>query len=249
MNFGENKWLWVGISLLIIAAAVIVWLIASAEPPRLVILYDEIGDLKKGDPVVWKGFNIGKGEEIQPLIENRIGVTIRLREDYASKITRGSDFILKQAGLLGLMGSNAVEVITPATPGLPFSNGERIPGKITPRTSLLEEGKKWTLEYWKRLSDSANELLEQFKTSPYKKEAEEALAKLRTLSDEGAAKAAEGWQKFRRDHQKEFDSVFSELERIRDEMRKKGDQRGAERLDDEINKIRHNAEAEPKPDR
>jgi ABC-type transporter Mla subunit MlaD len=196
MPFGENKWIWIGIMAVVVAIAVILGFVLLSEPFRLMVLFDEVGDLKKADPVVWKEFTIGKVEEIQPLVDNRIGVTIRLREDYATRITHGSEFVLKRTAFLGLVGSNAIEVITPSTPGTPFARGEKVMGKITPKTSLLEDSKKWTLDSWNKLRDATSAMVEEFRTSPYKAEAEDALSHLKTLAEEGAAQVKGGLQQF-----------------------------------------------------
>jgi len=245
MTFGENKWIWIGIMAVVVAIAVILGFILLSEPFRLIVLYDEVGDLKKEDPVVWKEFTIGKVEQIQPLVDNRIGVTIRLREDYATRITRGSEFVLKRTAFLGLVGSNAIEVITPSTPGTPFARGEKILGKITPKTSLLEDSRKWTLDSWNRLRDATSALVEEFRTSPYKKEAEDALSSLKSLAEEGAAQAKEGLQHFRKNHSKDFEDIVKKLEILRDQMRKKGDERAARQLGEQIEKIRQSAEIPP----
>ena len=68
------------------------------------VLLDDVGDLKKGDPVVWKTFTIGKVESIEPLVDNHVGVTISIKEDYAPGISHGTTFMLRSSQLMGLIG-------------------------------------------------------------------------------------------------------------------------------------------------
>ena len=238
MPGSEGRGIWLAVAALIILAALLVYVIVSAKPFTLVVLFVEVGDLKKEDPVVWKGFNVGRVEEIQPLVDGKFGVTIRIKDDYVSKITHGSEFLLKRAALLGLVGKNAVEVVTPATAGSAFASGEKVQGRAPSTDSILEQGKTWSLEYWQQVKDLTARLVEQFQDSPYRKEAEGALEKLRGLVEKSGGQARDQVEEFGKAHQKELEAALRTLERIRDEMRSKGDASGANELDKQIQKLK-----------
>ena len=237
MSFKDNKGLWSGVAALVVIAAVLIWILASAEPFRLVILFDDIGALKKGDPVLWKGFEIGKVEDIKPLVENRIGVTIRIKEDYARNITHGAEFILKRSALLGLLGRDAVEITTPSEPGAPYERGERVQGKSTPKPSLIQQGTELGLSYWNQLKDEASRVAEEFRRSPYRTDVEQALDQVKTLAQQGASQAKDGLAQFQKDHKKDLEDAIAKLKNLRDKLLKKGDQSGAKRLDQGIEKL------------
>ncbi len=240
MSFNENKGLWLMVICTAVVGAALMWLLLSARPLRLVILYDRVGDLKQDDPVIAQGITIGKVEDIRPLVNNQIGVTVRIREDYASKITRGTSFILREASWFGLVGKNAIEVVTPGTPGPPFSGGEEVQGVIPVEPSLVEQGKKWSQEYWQQLKIATNQLVDALHSSPYRKEAAAILNQLQNLADEGAREAREGLEDFRKAHQKDMDEIVTKLEKLRDEMRRSGDIPGASRIDKEIQRAKGN---------
>ncbi|HYK91596.1 MAG TPA: MlaD family protein [Acidobacteriota bacterium] len=240
MSFSENKGLWLMVVFMAVVAAVLVWVILSAQPLRLVVLYERIGGLKHDDPLMLQGITIGKVEDIKPMVDNQIGVSVRIREDYASKLTEGTNFILREASFFGLVGKNAIEVVPPPTPGRQFSRGEKVQGQIPSQPSLIEQGKKWSQEYWIQLKSDTSQLIDVLRTSPYRYEAEAALDQLRTLADEGARVAREGMEDFRRSHQKDLDEILKKLEQLRDEMRRKGDVPGASRIEKEIQRARGN---------
>ena len=238
MSFRENKGLWLSVGAAVIALAVLIWLLVSGGPRTLVVLFPDIGELKREDPVVWHNYVVGRVVKIEPLVDNQIGVTVRLNEDYAARITRGTQFTLKRAALFGLVGSNAIEVETPSEPGPAFADGERIQGISPPKPTLVEQGKQLTLAYWQQLKDQAAQLLEEYKQSPYRKEVEAALVQLKIMAEEGTKQAKESLEQFRKDHQQEFDAVMQKLEQARHWMRKKGDEAGARRIQDEIDKLK-----------
>jgi ABC-type transporter Mla subunit MlaD len=230
-----HKVTWLLVAVAAICALVIVWIVATPEPFRLVILFDEAGALKKGDPVVWKEFNVGKVERIEPLVDNRVGVTIRIKDEYSAKITRGTEFVLKRSALLGFVGKSGIEVVTPDSPGLPFANLEHIPGKVPERTSVIAQARERTVEYWRQLKEQTGAAIEEFKSSPEGREVLEVLGELQALAVEGARQARDSLGE---DHQKQVDALVQKLERIRDEMRKRGQEEPAERIDQEIGRIR-----------
>lgn len=238
MLFTRGKWLWglcVVIGLVGIAAF---WMIYTAQPLRLVVLFDDVGDLKKGDPVVWKTFTIGKVEGIEPLVDNRIGVTISVKEDYAPRVTHGSTFTVRNAHLLRLIGQDAIEVQTPESPGSPFARGEKVQGVRVEETSLLEEGKRWTLEKWSLLKDQVNQMLEESRSSAYRTELEDALAKAKVLAEDETREVRQDADKLRKEHAKDFEEALRRLEAIRDEMSRKGDKAAARLLDEQIARLR-----------
>jgi hypothetical protein len=238
MGFATGKWFWVLSLLVLIAGAGVVWMLLSAQPLRLMVLFDDVGDLKKGDPVVWKTFPIGKVENIEPLVDNRIGVDIAIKEDYARRLSHGATFSLRTSHLLGLIGQNAVEVQTTALPGAPFTEGEKVQGVREEQGSLLEEGKQWTLEKYRLLKDQVSRMIEESKSSAYRAELEEALAKARVLAEEGAQEMRPDAEKFRREHEKDFEGALKKLEEVRDEMSRKGDRAAARVLDEQIARLR-----------
>jgi hypothetical protein len=233
----DNKALWLIIVGMAAVIAVLIWLLIGNEPYRLVILFDDIGGLKKEDPVVWKGFDIGKVEDIRPLVDNKIGVTIRVKEDYVTGLTHGTEFTLKRGPLLGLLGRDAVEVFTPASPGSPFSRGEKVRGRAAPQPSIISEGKELGAQYWNQLKDETSRLLQDFRNSPYQKDVDEALAKLKALSEEGLLQAKDGLAKFGRDHQKDLEDAVANLKSLRDKLLKLGDRAGAQRVEKQIEKV------------
>ncbi len=238
MALGSNKGFWLLCLLLVILGVFAIWMITSAKPLRLVVLYDEIGQLKKGDPVVWKTFTVGKVESVEPLVDNQIGVTISIKEDYADRITQGTTFTLQSEQLLGLIGQNAIEIELPPTPGRPYEQREKVQGVRIPETSLVEEGKRWTLDQWRRLKDQVSVILEESRSSPYRAELEEALARTKTLAEQGIQQVKEGAEKFRKEHERDFEDALKNLERIRDEMARKGDQAASKALTEQIEKLR-----------
>ena len=237
MAFGEHKGLWLGLVVVVVVVGALVWLVLSGGPQTLVILFPEVGDLKKDDPVVWRGYTVGSVAKIDPLVDNQVGVTISLRQDYAAKITRGSRFTLKQASLFGLVGTNAIEVETASEYSLPYLDGEKVQGTSMARPTLVEAGKQKTIEYWEQAKKQAAALMEEYRNSPYRREVEDALAQLKTLAEQGAVQAKESVEQFRKDHQKELDAIVRKLEEARDWLRKKGDELGAKKLQAEIDKL------------
>jgi len=238
MSFREHKGLWLGILAVLVAVVALVWLLVSGGPSTLVILFPEVGELKRNDPVLWRDYTVGRVEKIEPLVDNQIGVTIRIRDDYAAKITRGTKFTLKQASLFGWLGQNAIVIETPSETGLPYLDGERVQGESPPRPTIVEQGKQQAQEYWLRLKDQAAALLDEYQKSPYRKEVEDALAELKNLAEKGAGQAKDELAQFRKDHQKELDSAIAKLEQARDWIRKKGDELGARKIQEEIDKLK-----------
>jgi ABC-type transporter Mla subunit MlaD len=238
MSLSENKGLWLALAVAAILVGVLLWVLLSSKPFVLVVLFNDVGDLKRGNPVQWKGFTIGKVDRIEPLVDNQIGVTIRLREDYADRVTHGTEFLLKRASLMGLVGENAIELTTPAAPGTPFSSGEKVQGKSESAPTLLEDGKRVALEFWQQLEDRTNRLREDFQDSPFRKEAAEALKELGVLAEKGAEEAREGVDQFRKDHRQEIDRMLKKLEELRDKLRHAGDQAGAQRVEKEIESLK-----------
>jgi ABC-type transporter Mla subunit MlaD len=238
MSFKENKGVWLGIAAGVLAITALIWLLVSGGPSRLIVLFPDIGDLKREDPVVWRTYTIGRVDKIEPMVDNQIAVTIRIREDYVSRITQGARFTLRRASLFGLIGNNAIEVETPSEPGRPFMDGEMVQGISPPKPSLVQQGKEWTLENWQQLKDQAAQLLEEYRKSPYRKEVEDALTQLGALAAEGARQAKEGLAQFRKDHQKDLDTALQKLEQARDWMREKGDEAGARKIQDEIDRVK-----------
>jgi len=238
MSFAPGRLFWGLCILVLIAGAVVFWMLYTAQPLRLIVLFDDVGDLKKGDPVVWKTFTIGKVENIEPLVDNQVGVTISIKEDYASRISRGATFRLRSSQWLGLIGQNAIEVKTPASPDTPFARGEKVQGVRAEESSLLEEGKQWTLEKWRLLKGQVNQMLEESRSSAYRAELEDALEKAKVLAEDGTQEIRQGAEKFRKEHEKEFEEALKKLEHIRDEMSRKGDKAAARLLDEQIAKLR-----------
>jgi ABC-type transporter Mla subunit MlaD len=238
MSFRENKGLWLGLAVAAVALAALIWLLLSGAPRTVLILFPDVGDLKRDNPVLWHEYAVGKVIKIEPLIDNQVGVTIRLNEDYARRITRGSSFSLQRTALFGYVGRNAIIVETPSEPGLPYDEGEHIQGISLPKPTLVEESKQLAIEYWQRIKDQVAELKAQYEKSPYRREIEDALTQLKVLADEGARQAKEGLEQFRTDHQKDIDAVVKKLEEARDWIRKKGDEAGARRLQDEIDRLK-----------
>ncbi len=238
MSFGENKGLWLSLGAVVLALIAILWILLSASPPTLVILLPETGELRKDDPVLWHEFAVGKVTRIEPLVNNQFGVTIRLNEDYASRITQGTTFTLRRSALLGLVGRNAIDIELPSSPGRPFQNGETVQGVSPPAKSLVDQGKQLTIEYWKELTGQATALIEEYKQSPYKKQVDDALQQLKALAEDGARQAADKLAEFRNSHQQDIDRIVKKLEEARDWLRKKGDAPGAQRLQKEIDGLK-----------
>ncbi len=234
MSFGENKGLWLSVGAVIIAGTALILILISAAPRTLVVLFTDVGELKVEDPVVWHDFVVGKVVKIDPLVSNQIGVTLRLNEDYNTRITHGTSFTLRRAALFGFVGKNAIDIEPPTSPGRPYENGEIVQGITPPKPTLAEEGKQLTEQYWQRLKEQAGELLEEYRKSPYKNEVEDALRQLEGLAQDGAKQAKDRLEQFHKDHQEELNSVMRKLEQARDWMRKKGDEAGAQRLQKEI---------------
>ncbi len=238
MSFTPGKWFWVLCVVVGLAGIALFWMIYTAQPLRLVVLFDDVGDLKKDDPVVWKTFTIGKVVGIEPLVDNQVGATISIKEDYAPRVTHGSTFRLRTAQLMGLMGQNAIEVQTPESPGTPFARGEKVQGVRAEETSLLDEGKRWTLEKWSVLKDQLNQMLEESRSSAYRAELEDALAKAKVMAEDGAREIRQDADRLRKEHAKDFDEALRKLEDIRDGMSRKGDKAAARLLDEQIAKLR-----------
>jgi len=233
----ENAALWLSVVTLVALSAVLVWLLATAEPFRLVVLFEDIGALKKDDPVVWKTFQIGKVEEIRPLIENQIGVTIRIREDYAPSITHGTEFALKRGALMGFLGTDAVEVITPVNPGTSFANREQVYGRRARTSSLLEQGRELGLRYWQDLKDQTEALTNHFKDSPYQAEIRQAIEQLGAVLQDGIVAAGKSVAEFSKDHKKDIEAALARLKAIRDKLLQAGDQPGARSIQKRIEKV------------
>jgi hypothetical protein len=238
MLFHSHRGFWLAAALLAVLAGVIVWLVTTNEPFRLTVLYDEIGELSKDDPVVWRTFTVGMVEEISPLVDNKIGVRIRLKDEYAPKITHGTEFVLKRAVLMGMVGTNGIELVTPKTAGTPFSSGEKVAGTIPPRTSVVSEGARLAVAYWRRLSEEASLGVEEFKSSPRGQEILQILSDLQSLAGEGLRQAGDGLARFGKDHEQDVEALLRRLEAIRDELRSKGDPAGADRVQRRIEKFR-----------
>ncbi len=238
MSFQENKGVWLGLGAAAIALGALIWLLISGAPRTLVILFPDVGELRHDDPVIWHDYIIGRVLKVEPLVDNQVGVTIRLNEDYAQRITHGTSFTLRRAALFGYIGNNAIIVETPSEAGAPYAEGEHIQGISPPKPTLVEQGKQAAIDYWQRILDEAAALKDQYETSPYRRDIEDAIAQLKALADQGANQAMEGLEKFRKDHQKDIDAVVKKLEAARDWIRKKGDEAGARRIQKEIDNLK-----------
>jgi len=230
------KW-WAGLTVVAVAA-IVAWFLLSPGGFPLVVLVDDVGGLKKDAPVLWREFPIGKVKEIRPLVDNKIGITIELRSEYASQITRGSEFRLKPAKWLGLIGEDTLEIVTPPKPGAPFQPGEKVEGTVMTADDLLEVGKQWTLEHWEQLKQQTSELVSRFQNSRYRKEIEELLGRIRDLSEEGASVAQGEAEQFQKKHRKDWEDLVNRLEKIRNEMRAAGEESEAREVEKQIERIR-----------
>lgn len=215
MSLSANKTTWLAAVVAAGLIAALLWFLLASKPFLLVVLFEDTGGLERGDPVLWKGFTIGRVEKVEPLVDNRIGVTIRLREDYGNRITHGSEFRLRRASLLGLAGTNAVEVVTPDSPGAPFASGEKVQGISNPGRSLLDKGGQAAAEFWQYLREESGRLAEEFRNSPYREQASEALKELGSLVEKGARQVKEGAEQFRKEHQEEIDRLLRKLEDLK----------------------------------
>ena len=234
MSFRDRKGMWAGLALMAVLVGVLLWLFLFSRPFLLVVLFDDVGGLKRGDPVLWKGFAIGRVESIEPLVDNKIGVTIRIRQDYEGRISHESEFVLTRSALMGLIGQDAIEILTPASQGRPYTNGEKVQGKSPPAPTLVEQGMSLAQQFWRELSEQAGRLMNQFQNSPYRQEAADAFKELEALAKQGMASAKEGLEQFRENHQSEIDRVLKKLSDLRDRMRKAGDEAGARELEKQI---------------
>jgi hypothetical protein len=81
-------------------------------------------------------------------------------------------------------------------------------------------------------------ILEESASSPYRAELEKALARAKELAEQGARQVKEGAQYFRKEHEKDFQDALRNLERIRDDMARKGEQAAARALTEQIEKLR-----------
>lgn len=206
-------------SIVVLGLVLGAWFLLRSEPFTLVILFERVGGLRKDDPVTWKGFTIGKVEKIEPLVENRIGVTVRIAEDYAGRLGEGTTFSLVETSFFGMLGKNGIEVATPEKPSRPLASGEKIIGTIPYRPSLLEQGRQWTLEQWGQVRGRTTELAEEFRNSPHRAEAEEAVSRLGRIASDAARQTGETLEDFRREHQGELDEILRKLDRLRKELR------------------------------
>jgi hypothetical protein len=240
MSFRDHKGMWAGLALMAVLVGILLWLFVFSRPFLLVVLFDDAGGLKRGDPVLWRGFAIGRVERIEPLVDNKIGVTIRIRQDYEGRIPRESEFVLKRSSLMGLVGQDAIEILTPATWGTPYVNGEKVQGKSLPAPTFVEQGKSLAQQFWRELSEQAGRLMSEFQASPYRREAADAFQELETLARQGMASAKEGLEQFRKDHQDEIDRVLKKLSDLRDRMRKAGDEAGAREVEKQIEGLKAN---------
>jgi ABC-type transporter Mla subunit MlaD len=240
MTLNENRGLLLMVMCTVAVALALIGIIISARPLRLIILYHDIDGLKQDDPVVLRGVTIGKVEEIRPRSQAQTGVTVRIREDHASSLTHGTAFILRRGSILGLIGNSSIEVVTPSTRGTPFANGETVEGTLPPQSSLIGEGKRWTRESWKQLKLETGRLLEALQSSPYREEAEDILAQLGTLAEQGAQQARERLEDFQQAHQKDLQELIIRLERLGAEMRRRGDGAGAARIEKEVERVKGN---------
>lgn len=206
--------------IVLVTLAIGAWFLLRSEPFTLVILFDRVGGLRQDDPVTWKGFTIGKVEKIEPLVENRIGVTVRISEEYAGRLGEGTTFSLAESSFFGMLGRNAIEVDTPDRPSRALAAGEKILGVIPDRPSLLEQGRKWTLEQWSQIRERSAELAGEFRNSPHRAEAEEALDALGKLASDAARQTGESLEDFRKRHQAELDEILGKLDRLRQELKR-----------------------------
>jgi len=245
MSLGNLKGLWMALAISAALVAGVFWLLFLTEPFTLVILFDDVGKLREGDAVLWRDFKVGEVEDIQPLVENQIGVTIRLDGDYVSQITRGTEFTLQRATLLGLMGQNAIVIATPQTPGSPFDKNEKILGTSEPLQSLLDQGRQVSSHYWEKLKTQSGQLMEKIQSSPHREEALEALNHLIELAGEGAQQAKEELGQFRKDHADEIEKILEELDRIGRRMLEGGDEIGAQLMREQIDRVKGNAPDPP----
>jgi len=81
-------------------------------------------------------------------------------------------------------------------------------------------------------------MLEESRSSPYRAELEDALARAKVLAEEAAREARQDAEKLRKDHAKDFDQALRKLEDIRDEMSRKGDKSAARMLDEQIARLK-----------
>jgi len=194
------------------------WFLIRPEPFTLTILFDRVGGLRQDDPVTWRGFTIGKVEKIEPLVENRIGVMIRIAGDYAGRLGEGTTFSLAESSFFGMVGQNAIDVETPENPSRPLTSGEKVVGVIPDRPSLLEQGRNWTLEQWNQVRERSAALADEFRNSPRRAEAEEALEALGKIASDAARQTGKSLEDFRKHHQAELDEILRKIDRLRQEL-------------------------------
>ena len=178
------------------------------------------GGLRKDDPVTWRELTIGKVDKIEPLVENRIGVRIKIRSEYADRLDEGATFTLVEPSFFGLLGAHGISVDTPQPRGKPLARGQHVPGITPPRRSLVEDSKRWTLEQWREVRDGTADLLAEFEKSPLRGDAEEALADLKRAAAEAAEKTGSSLEEFKRKHQDDLDRALRKLDRLRDELKR-----------------------------
>lgn len=237
MFIARSRTFWAGLVVVLLLLAGTVWILTD-RPLYLVVLFDDVGSLKKEAPVLWKNFTIGMVTDIEPLVDDRIGVTVRIKSDYATKITRGSEFRLKPARLLGLLGESSIEVITPAVPGAAFVSGEKVQGTYERPASLAEEGRRWSSERWRDLKEQTARLIDELDKSPYRKDLEAALSEIRQLAEQAALQARDRLEEFSERHAEDLERIRLRLEKIRDAMKKQGDEEEARKVEKQLEKMK-----------
>ena len=191
---------------------------------NIAILFDNVDGLKRGDPVIWQGNEIGAVKNIGYLDTGKFKVEADIKDDFKKTVLENSEFYVSSHP--SVADQKVVEMIIIGTGGKPVKNGTVFQGST--RISALIKKERVGLDGWiNDLSARLEKILDDIE----KLRKDEEYQKLKTELDQLAKDLEESGKKM-------SDRLENEvLPKLKEEIQKLKERLGAPEKEETVKPI------------
>jgi ABC-type transporter Mla subunit MlaD len=201
------------------------------ESLRFKVAFEANPKLDKGDPVVFKGIEIGKVSGVDLDREGRVVASVVIEPEYREVVTLEADYrVGRVGGLDGLRGERELAVIDRGG-ATPVADGAVVVGSEGELSDRIEQVKEGLAEAWDRAGSLADSIKKRFEDAASSEEAEKLGESLQQLAEDARERGQEGWKQLR---DEEVPKLKEEARRLREQLEKEGDREAADKLWEEL---------------